>query len=92
MYKGSLKCWFFKSSSEKAFRLTRRYSPLRGPTSSSCKGLWPSGDAFFALRAKKRAYYAVLVHFGNCWCPLETMVTFSSNLKNFERNSKKPKK
>ena len=32
---------------------TRRYSPLRGPTSSSCGGLLPSAEAFFALRAKK---------------------------------------
>ena len=32
---------------------TRRYSPLRGPTSNSCGGLRPSAEAFFALRAKK---------------------------------------
>ena len=32
---------------------TRRYGPLRGPTSSSCGGLRPSAEAFFALRAKK---------------------------------------
>ena len=31
----------------------RRYGPLRGPTSSSCGGLRPSAEAFFALRAKK---------------------------------------
>ena len=31
---------------------TRRYGPLRGPTSTSCGGLWPSVEAFFALRAK----------------------------------------
>ena len=34
-------------------RYTRRYSPLRGLTSSSCGGLRPSAEAFFALRAKK---------------------------------------
>ena len=26
--------------------------------------------------------------FGNFWCPIVTMVTFSSNLINFERNPK----
>ena len=36
-----------------AFKLTRRYGPLRGPTSSSCGGLRPSAEAFFALQAKK---------------------------------------
>ena len=35
-----------------AFINTRRYGPLRGPTSSSCGGLRPSSEAFFALRAK----------------------------------------
>ena len=40
---------------------TRRYSPLRGPTFSSCRGLWPI--YFFALWAKKRAYYDVLAIF-----------------------------
>ena len=30
---------------------TRRYLPLRGPTSSSCGGLRPLAEAFFALRA-----------------------------------------
>ena len=30
--------------------------------------------------------------FDNFWCPVVTLVTFSSNLSNFERNPKKPKK
>ena len=44
---------------------TRRYGRLRGPTSSSCGGFWPSTEAFFALRSKKgllccyRKYYAI---------------------------------
>ena len=38
---------------------------------------------------KKRAYYAVLAHFGNFWCPVVTLETFSSNLSNFKRNPKK---
>ena len=29
--------------------------------------------------------------FGDFWCPVGTWVTFSSNLKNFERNPKKTK-
>ena len=29
--------------------------------------------------------------FGNFWCPVVTLVTFSSNLRNFERNSKNQK-
>ena len=32
---------------------TRRYSPLRGLTSSSCGGLRHMAEAFFALQAKK---------------------------------------
>ena len=36
---------------------TRRYGPLRGPSSSSCGGLRPSADAvfLFALRAKRHS-------------------------------------
>ena len=60
---------------------TRRYGPLRGPTSSSCGGLWPS-----ALRAKKRAYYAVLANFKPFL--VETSVT----LKKIQKVHKKSKK
>ena len=35
---------------------------------------------------------AGLAHFCNFWCPLVTLVTFSSNICNFERNPKKTKK
>ena len=76
----------------KELKDTRRYGPLRGPISSSCEGLWASAEAFFAFRAKKRAYYAVLAHLCNFWCQVVTLVTFSSNLSNFERNPKKPTK
>ena len=58
-----------------AIVITRRYGTLRGPTSSSCGGLLAPAEAFFALRAKKRAYYAVLAHF---W----QFVVSSSNLGN----------
>ena len=43
-----------------------------------------------------KASYAVLAHFthlGHFWCPVVTLVTFSSNISNFEKNKKKnPKK
>ena len=39
---------------------TRRYGPLRGPTSSSCGGLRPR---LFCPLGKERAFYAVLAHF-----------------------------
>ena len=35
------------------------------------------------------AYYMVLANF---WCPLVTLVTFSSNLSNFKKNPKSPTK
>ena len=31
---------------------TRRYSSLQGPTSSSCRGLWPLVEAFFPFKQK----------------------------------------
>ena len=59
---------------------------IRVPTSSSCGGLWPR---VFLPFGQKTAYYAVLAHF---WCPVVTLVVFSSNLSNFERHPDKPKK
>ena len=59
---------------------TRRYGPLFGPTSSSCGWLQPLAEAFFALWAKKELimlFWPILGHF---WCPIVTLVTFSSNL------------
>ena len=35
------------------FVTTRRYSPLRGLTSSSCGGLRPPAEAFLTFQAKK---------------------------------------
>ena len=55
-------------------------------------GLRPSAEVFFALRAKKELIMLFWPIFGFFWCPVVTLVTFSSNLKNFERNPKKPKK
>ena len=43
------------------FIMTRRYGPLSGPTSSSCGGLRPLAEAFFAKAFReKRVYYSVL--------------------------------
>ena len=69
--------------------VTRRYGPLYGPTSSSCGGLWPLAEAFIALRAKKEVIMLFWPIFGIFLCPVLTLVTFSSNINNFERNSKK---
>ena len=55
---------------------TRRYGPLRGPTSGSCRGLQPAAEAFFALWAQQKPYYAVLDNF---W----QFLVFSSSLGNF---------
>ena len=39
------------------------------------------------------AYYAVLAHFWQIFlCQVVALVTFSSNLSNFERNPKEPRK
>jgi hypothetical protein len=60
-----------------------------GPTSSSCGGLQPLAKAVFCLSlGKKRAYYAVLPILGHVWCPVVTLVTFSINPGNFEKNKK----
>ena len=71
---------------------TRRNGPLRGLTFSSCGGLWPSAQAFLALRTKKDLIMLFWPIFGNFWCPVVTLVTFSSNFGNFERNPEKNKK
>ena len=61
--------------------VTRRYGPLRyatlrGPTSSSCGGLWHSTEAFFALWGKKVVIMLFWAHF---W----QLLVSSSNLCNF---------
>ena len=49
------------------FKSTRRYGPLRGPTSSSCGVIRPSAEGFFCPSCKKRTYYAVLANFRPFW-------------------------
>ena len=73
-------------------RQTRRYGPLRGPTSSSCGGLWPLAKAFFALRPKKQLIKMFWPVFGDFWCSVVNFETFSSNLSRFERNPKNRRK
>ena len=69
---------------------TRRYGPLRGPTSSSCGGLRPSTEGFFLLQ-KKILNLLFWPIFGNFLWPVVPLVTLSSNLSNFERNCKDQK-
>ena len=47
---------------------------------------------FLPFGQKKTFFMLFWPIFGNFWCPVVTMVTFSSNLINFERNQKKRKK
>ena len=68
---------------------TRRYGPLRGPISSSCGGLRSSVETFFGLRAWKSFFMQFWNILGHFWCPVVSLVTFSSNLSNFENNPKK---
>ena len=59
--------------------------PLRGPTSTSCGG--PLAEGFFALRAKKNLITLFWPIIGHFWCPVVTLLTLSSNLK--DRHNKK---
>ena len=59
---------------------TRRYGPLREPTTSSCRGLWAKQNPIML-------FWPILGHF--C-CSVATLENFNSNLNNFEE--KNPKK
>ena len=65
---------------------TRRFSPLCGPSSSSCGGLQPLAKAFFLLRAKKEFFRLFVLILSYFWCSVVTSIIFSSNLSNFEKN------
>ena len=43
------------------------------------------GQGFICPLGKKDLIVLVRLIFGNFWCPVITLVTFSSNLGNFER-------
>ena len=62
-----------KSSVQYELEGTARYA---GFTSSPCGGLRPPAEAFFALLAKKKAFYALLAYF-------RPFLVFSRNLSNF---------
>ena len=50
------------------FTNTRMTIPLRGPSSSSCGGLWPSADAFSCPSGKKCIFlYIYLGPVGHFW-------------------------
>ena len=74
-----------------SLKKTRRSGPLRGPTSSACGGLRPLADGFFCLLGKKGLYYAVLAQFWHFLCLVVTLVTYGSNVSNFERIAKNKK-
>ena len=47
----------------KIFKYSKRYSPLRGLTSSSCRGLQPSAKGFYCPSGKKTAFNAICDNF-----------------------------
>ena len=67
--------------------VTRRYGLLCGPTSSSCRGLWPRLRLNCPL-GKKEPIMLVLPIIGHFWCSVVTLVTFTRNLTNFFKKSK----
>ena len=69
----------------------RRFSPLRGLTSSSCGGLLPLAEAIFFVIAKKRACYAVLAQkIQNN--PKNSKKKYTKNLPKFKKKEEKIKK
>ena len=71
---------------------TRRYGPLRGPTSSSYKGLLPSAEGFFCPLGKKNLIMLFLPIFGIFWCPVVTLVLLVVTLVTLKEIPIKPKK
>ena len=68
---------------------TRRYGPLRGPNFSFFGGLWPRPRLFLPFGPKKRAFYAVWVHFRPILCTVLTSIRFISTNSNLTRNPPK---
>ena len=69
---------------------TARYA---GVLLAPAEGFGLRTSLFFAFfRAKKEVIMLFWPFFGNFWCPVVTLVTFSSYISNFERNPKKTKK
>ena len=59
-----------------------------GFTSSSCGGLRPRGET----GQNKSFFLMFCLTLGQFWCSVLTSVTFSSALRNFQKNPKNPKK
>ena len=53
---------------------TRRYSLLRGPTFSSCRGHWPPTKGFFCPSGKKDQIFLFWPILGNFWWLVVTLV------------------
>ena len=71
------------------------YGLLHGPSSSSCGGLQPSAEGFFALRAKKSSFHVALFILGHFQCSVETLVTLKKTKTKKQTKQKKknnPKK
>ena len=71
------------SISRSIFNTTRRYGSLRGPTSSSCGGLWPWLRAFFCPLGKKDPIIIFWPILGHPWC--QVVITFISDLINIKK-------
>mgnify|MGYP006908641815 CR=1 FL=1 len=77
---------WLKHSQKSLHRYCQLLQPkLRGLTSSSCGGLWPSTKAFWAKNEHLTLFVLILGHF---WCSVVTSIMFSSNLGNFGKNPK----
>ena len=64
---------------------TSRYAGL---LLAPAEGFGPQPRAFFALRAKKKLIMLFKPILGHFWCPVVTLVAFSSNVSNFKKNPK----
>ena len=73
------------------FRITRRYGPLCGPTSSSCGGLQPFTKGLFCPSGKKTNYYAFLTNLRQFWFPVVSLVTLK-RIQRIQRAQKNPTK
>ena len=71
--------------------MTRKYGPLRGPTFSSCGGLRPLDEAFFALRATKKLIKTFSSNLSKFERNPKKMKKSKKNPKNFQKLNKSRK-
>ena len=74
------------------FTNTRRHTPLRRLTSSSCIELRPLAKAFFALRAKQLIFMLFVLTLGNFCCSVVTSVIFVITFITLKKAKKSQKK